>query len=283
MAIHKPSEAFERLFPPKEPNPNDKRFSQFKLARMIGGPSIDYGLWEPDQQPAKELPPAESPIFPVNVEVAVSKKLPEGYCMRSLQRDDFQKGYTNLKTIGKIDAHGWDERCEYMRSRADVYTVLVITDAKGNICCTGTLLLERKLAHGMSIVGHIQDIVVADGQRGKNLGYRMLDQLDRLAYAAGAARTVASTQMTNMAFYKQKFYKHTGVEMTRSLFRLPKEAEDKDGDRSCSPSPARIERERALTVARLSEPVVLPESSAAAGIPESPEEGQDDETRPSAA
>lgn len=269
MAIHKPSEAFERLFPPKEPNPHDKRFSNFKLARMIGGATIDYGLYEPDKVLVTPLPPAESPIFPVVIDTAVSKKLPHGYRMRSLQRDDFQKGYPSLRTIGEIDAQGWDERCEYMRTRTDVYSVLVITDRHGTVCCTGTLVLERKLAHGMAIVGHIQDIVVADGQRGKNLGYRMLDQLDRLAYAAGATRTVASTQMTNMPFYKQKSYKHTGVEMTRSFLRIVTNAPaEEEGRKSRSSSPERIERERALTAARLSEPVDLPESSEVDGIPE---------------
>lgn len=81
----------------------------------------------------------------------------------------------------------------------------------------------------------------------------MLSQLERHAYAVGATRTVASTQAPNISFYKQKGFKQTGVEMTRSFLRSLSSAEgggDEEGYKSRSPSFERLDRELELAAAR---------------------------------
>lgn len=202
-AITNPNEVLSGWIPqPKPQDPNAKRLEDFKLARALGGFGVDYGIGEPDKP--KELPPAESPIFLVVTDSAVEDKLPRGYNMRSLQRDDYDRGYTNLKSVGPITLAAWNERCEYLRKRNDVYTILVITDNEDRIVATGTLMLERKFSGSMTTVGHIEDLAVGEGQSGKNLGLRLLDQLDRLALNAGCVRSVLGTQEQNEAFHKQK-------------------------------------------------------------------------------
>lgn len=202
-AITNPNEVLSGLIPqPKPQDPNAKRLEDFKIARALGGIGLDYGIGEPDKP--KELPPAESPIFPVVIDSTVEDKLPRGYNIRALQRDDYDRGYTKLKSVGPITIPAWDERCEYMRSRNDIYTILVITDNMDQIVATGTLIIEFKFASSLSKVGHIEDLAVREGQSGKNLGLRLLDQLDRLASNAGCVRTVLGTQEQNEAFHKQK-------------------------------------------------------------------------------
>lgn len=202
-AITNPHEVLASLIPqPKEPDPNAKRLEDFKFARALGGKGIDYGIGEPDRP--KELPPADSPIFLIEIDHEVESKLPPGYTLRSLQRSDYDRGYTKLQIVGNIARAAWDERCEYLRSRADVYTILVILDHNDHVVATGTLLLERKLSNGMSAVGHIEDLAVGEGQSGIGLGLRMLDQLDRLALRHGCIKTTLGTQEANEAFHKQK-------------------------------------------------------------------------------
>lgn len=280
-AITNPNEVISGLIPqPKPQDPNAKRLEDFKFARALGGVGLDYGIGEPDKP--KELPPAESPIFPVAVDSAVEDKLPRGYNMRSLQRDDYDRGYTKLKSVGPIPLNAWNERCEYFRSRADVYTILVITDNNDEIVATGTLVLERKFSASLTTVGHIEDLAVGEGQSGKNLGLRLLDQLDRLANNAGCVRSVLGTQEQNEAFHKQKSesshqrhsftsntmsftdFRRAGIEMTH-IYKPQIGRRDNDRwnpfrDRSREPksrnaSPERRERERSIAAQRLAEPV----------------------------
>ncbi|CZT22376.1 uncharacterized protein RCC_08245 [Ramularia collo-cygni] len=230
LAKIEPISAEELFLRPDYPDSNGELFDDLDLVPKTRKSRISFKPTRPVKRVSKPLAAAvaaDTPLFPIEIDSAVSKKLPEGYRIRSLQRSDYSKGYTKLKGIGKIKPEAWDARCEYMRSRSDVYTILVIANDAGRVCCTGTLVLERKLTYDMSIVGHIEDIIVAEGHRGKNLSYRMLSQLDRIAYAAGATRTIACTQSPNIPFYAQKNFVETGIEMTRS-FVSGSDAEDDD-------------------------------------------------------
>lgn len=204
-AITNPNEYITSLLPaPKEHDPNAKRLSDSKFARAIGGGGarFNYGLDAQDRK--QELPPADSPLAAVRLDWTLKEKLPNGYNVRSLQRDDLDRGYTKLKAVGHISRSAWEERCEYLRNRSDTYVVLVITDHSDVVVCTGTLLVERKFLSGMCMVGHAQDLSIGEGQQGKNLGLRMLDCLDSIAKDMGCYKLVASTQESNEAFYKQK-------------------------------------------------------------------------------
>lgn len=72
-----------------------------------------------------------------------------------------------------------------MQSRAGDYFTIVIEDAQGVPVASGTILVERKFIRGCGLVGHIEDIVVDAGQRGKNLGRKIIDQLTHIGKLAG--------------------------------------------------------------------------------------------------
>lgn len=218
---------FESLMPkPKDPDPNAKRLEDWKIARAIGARGVDFGLAQPDAGP--QLPDADSPLFAVVIDNEVEDKLPRSYNIRSLQRDDWDRGYCQLKVIGdSVTLPQWDERCEWLRQRNDTYVILVITDQHDRVVCTGTLLIERKFTHGMSLVGHVEDLAVDPGQSGKNLGLRMLDALDGVSKQLGCYKTIVFCQESNVGFHAQKGFKKTGVEMV-GLTRDRKETSKTD-------------------------------------------------------
>lgn len=204
-AIINPDELISELLPqPKQRDPNAKRLEDSKLARAIGGSGIiNYGIGgEPGQ--LRELPPADEPLADVTVDADIEGKLPRGHDMRSLQRADFDNGYSHLKHVGLISREKWDERCEYLRSRSDTYVVLVITNSENWVLCSGTLMIERKFTHDMCLVGHVQDLLVGEGQSGKNLGGRMLEALDRVARERGCYKTMVCTNESNEEFHLER-------------------------------------------------------------------------------
>lgn len=48
----------------------------------------------------------------------------------------------------------------------------MIEDENRDIIASATLLVEHKFLHACGSVGHIEDVVVHDSQRGKKLGIR---------------------------------------------------------------------------------------------------------------
>lgn len=60
-----------------------------------------------------------------------------------------------------------------MKSRPGDYFPIVIEDrTKGLVVASATILIERKFIRQCGIVGHIEDVVVHESQRGHNLGRR---------------------------------------------------------------------------------------------------------------
>ncbi len=60
-----------------------------------------------------------------------------------------------------------------MKKRNDQYFVIVIEElSSSKIVASGTVLVEKKFIRGCGSVGHIEDIVVHDSQRGKSYGKR---------------------------------------------------------------------------------------------------------------
>jgi glucosamine-phosphate N-acetyltransferase len=201
-AIVNPNELLSELLPqPKLRDPNSSRLEDFKLARAIGGTGFDYGI---GGSPTEPLPPSNEPLAKVSLDTEISRRLPKGYNVRSLQREDFDNGYTHLKHVGIVSREKWDQRCEYLRSRSDTYIVLVITNTENWVVCSGTLVVERKFTHDLCLVGHVEDLLVGEGQSGKNLGGRMLEALDSVAMGLGCYKTMVGTTERNEEFCREK-------------------------------------------------------------------------------
>jgi glucosamine-phosphate N-acetyltransferase len=87
-------------------------------------------------------------MLPLNV----IEDLPPGYSMRSLTRGDFARGFLEvLRVAGKVgyvSSGRWDERCEWLRKRAeegDEYVLVIIEDKKDRVVGVGRWVAERGL------------------------------------------------------------------------------------------------------------------------------------------
>lgn len=87
--------------------------------------------------------------------------------------------------MGDISESMWNERYDYLFKRNDEYYMIVICDGTGKIVGTGSLIVERKFIHALGLVGHIEDIAVAQDQQGKKLGLRIIQTLDYVAEKVG--------------------------------------------------------------------------------------------------
>lgn len=100
-----------------------------------------------------------------------------------------------------------------MQAHADTYMPLVITNDHTKIVACGTLVVERKFIRGCGKLGHIEDIVVCDDQRGHGLGKVMLQQLKDLAIREGCYKITLDCDVKNEIFYGKCGFETKGLQM----------------------------------------------------------------------
>ena len=93
--------------------------------------------------------PVDALFSPSLISPNVVTVLPAGYCMRPLQRDDYDNSFLDvlrvLTHVGDVTREEFETRFDQMKAGAGGYHVLVILDGESKIVGTGALIVERKL------------------------------------------------------------------------------------------------------------------------------------------
>ncbi|OWF37585.1 glucosamine 6-phosphate N-acetyltransferase-like isoform X1 [Mizuhopecten yessoensis] len=136
----------------------------------------------------------------------------EGLLMRPLCREDYDNGYiqllSQLTTVGDISREEFDARYRSMDDCLDSYYITVIEDTStGQVIASGTLVKEQKFIHKCSARGRIEDIVVDDKYRGRQLGKLILDVLTILSKKVGCYKVSLECLDKLVPFYSQFGYK----------------------------------------------------------------------------
>ena len=113
-----------------------------------------------------------------------------GLVLRSLCLEDYDRGYltllSQLTTVGDITREEWEARWHQMRDCNSTYYVVVLEDSTlGQVVGAATLVLERKFIHSCGSVGRLEDVVVSDKYRGRQLGKLLVNTASSLAVKLG--------------------------------------------------------------------------------------------------
>ena len=95
--------------------------------------------------------------------------------LRPLQVGDFRLGFlqllTQLTKVGDISEEQWHHRFMDMKRKSGTYYVMVVEDSQTRqVVGATTLVVEQKFIHECSQVGRVEDVVVSDQYRGRQLG-----------------------------------------------------------------------------------------------------------------
>jgi len=96
---------------------------------------------------------------------------------RFLEEGDFDKGYlsllSQLTNVGAVSKADFGVRFREMKAMPDTYYTVVIEDtSKKAVIAAASLIVEKKFARSCGKCGHIEDVVVDESYRGKQLGLR---------------------------------------------------------------------------------------------------------------
>eukprot|EP00128_Syssomonas_multiformis_P011546 Colp12_sorted_trinity150504_noHs@19712 len=129
-----------------------------------------------------------------------------GIVVRPMQRDDFEKGFvpllSQLTSVGDMKLEDFQRRFDEMKARDDTYYTVVFEDTTtGQLCGSGSLVVERKFIHNCAKRGHIEDIVIDETRRGQQLGKIMIETLKALAKRVGCYKVTLDCKVDRVGFY----------------------------------------------------------------------------------
>ncbi|KAF6201836.1 hypothetical protein GE061_004231 [Apolygus lucorum] len=135
-----------------------------------------------------------------------------GLVVRPLSLLDYSKGYTSvleqLTAVGDVTEKSFKETFNKMKSCENTYYVTVIEDTNtGEVIGTGTLLIEQKIIHSCASRGRLEDIVVSDVYRGKQLGKLLVLLLTQLSKTLNCYKVSLDCKDSNRPFYEGVGYK----------------------------------------------------------------------------
>tara|TARA_Y100000389_G_C17317054_1_gene441049 strand:+ start:77 stop:526 length:450 start_codon:yes stop_codon:yes gene_type:complete len=111
--------------------------------------------------------------------------------------DSFTKLHSSLNSNHRIIC------CVYNDIEAETKTLVGI----------GTLLIEYKLIHNCSCVGHIEDIVVHEKYRNMNLGKQLINKLVSIAKEKCVYKVILNCTEETGRFYNKCGFHKSNIEM----------------------------------------------------------------------
>lgn len=132
---------------------------------------------------------------------------------RCLEKTDYDKGYLSLleqlAPVGDITKQNFENSFDRMN------TNVFVLECDDKIIVSGTLLIEHKFIHGLSHVGHIEDIVVDNNHRGKKLGKKIIEHLVEVAHTSGCYKVILNCSSDVKQFYKKMGFNEKNIEMSK--------------------------------------------------------------------
>ncbi|XP_076400946.1 glucosamine 6-phosphate N-acetyltransferase isoform X2 [Peromyscus maniculatus bairdii] len=95
---------------------------------------------------------------------------------------------------------------EHKKKTGDYYVIVVEDVTLGQIVATATLIIEHKFIHSCAKRGRIEEFVISDEGRGKQLGELLLSTLTLLSKKLNCYKITLECLPQNVGFYKKFGY-----------------------------------------------------------------------------
>uniref|UniRef100_A0A8C1XSK2 Glucosamine 6-phosphate N-acetyltransferase n=1 Tax=Cyprinus carpio TaxID=7962 RepID=A0A8C1XSK2_CYPCA len=110
-----------------------------------------------------------------------------------------------LCTSKHVCLYGFFRYCMFLKS-GDYYVIVVEDTNLGQIVATATLIIEHKFIHACAKRGRVEEVVVSDVCRGKQLGKLLVSTLTLLSKKLQCYKVTLECAPKNVEFYKKFGY-----------------------------------------------------------------------------
>ncbi|XP_030370589.1 probable glucosamine 6-phosphate N-acetyltransferase [Scaptodrosophila lebanonensis] len=130
--------------------------------------------------------------------------------VRPLKDTDFDRGFlqllSQLTTVGNVSRTQFLTRFSQMKASGDYFVTVIEDTRKNEIIGAASLVIERKFIHNCSVRGRLEDVVVNDTYRGKQLGKLIVVTVSLLAEHLGCYKMSLDCKDKLIKFYKSLGY-----------------------------------------------------------------------------
>jgi len=141
---------------------------------------------------------------------------------RLLVKEDFHKGFFNLLSqLTPVHFPTYQQFCKQFCEMKELNPLsrIFVIEKNGCIVATGKLFVELKFHNNFAFMGHIEDVVVDSGCRGKGYGKliieTLLSQKSQESQKKKCYKIVLNCSLDNIPFYKKCGMKQKGTEMVK--------------------------------------------------------------------
>jgi len=135
---------------------------------------------------------------------------------RNLNKNDYNNGYLDLLAqLTEVNKENitLEKFSNFIDNLNDEYHKIIVILHQNKIVASGTLLIEDKIIHGISKLGHIEDIIVDSESRGLGLGKKIVTYMTNLAKENNCYKTILNCKEENCGFYEKCGYVRKETEM----------------------------------------------------------------------
>ena len=136
---------------------------------------------------------------------------------RNLQKNDFNLGYLDLLSqLTEVNKNNISSEkfSNFIDKLGENHKIIIIIN-NNKIIATGTLLIENKIIHSISKVGHIEDIVVDSNSKGLGIGKKIVNYLTNLAKENNCYKVILNCNDHNIGFYQKCGYQKKETQMVK--------------------------------------------------------------------
>lgn len=136
---------------------------------------------------------------------------------RNLQKNDFNLGYLDLLSqLTEVNKNNisFEKFSNFIDKLGENHKITIIIN-NNKIIATGTLLIENKIIHSISKVGHIEDIVVDSNSKGLGIGKQIVTYLTNLAKENNCYKVILNCSDYNIGFYQKCGYQKKETQMVK--------------------------------------------------------------------
>jgi len=130
--------------------------------------------------------------------------------VRPLKDRDYDRGFlqllSQLTNVGQVTRTQFLTRFSQMKASGDYFVTVVEDTRKGLVIAAASLVIERKFIHNCSIRGRLEDVVVNDTYRGKQLGKLIVVTVSLLAQYLGCYKMSLDCKDNLIKFYQSLGY-----------------------------------------------------------------------------
>ena len=136
---------------------------------------------------------------------------------RDLESNDYYKNYLYLLeqlTEVNVEQITFEKFFNFVNNLNCNHRIIVLEE-DNKIVASGSLLIENKIIHGISKVGHIEDIVVDKNVRGKGLGKNIINYLNEIGKLNNCYKIILNCKESNIKFYENCGFENKEFEMVK--------------------------------------------------------------------